>query len=187
MDDVRAIDILSILQERLIMLTGGRDRKGRLIIHIPATSKRERFKIDDFRKLLHYFINITSDEIKEIGFTIVIDARGNGNISGNTKPLLKMFQEHFSLNIHQVAVIKADNFWQKQKASLSVNKFKFEVHNCCVESLLKIIDGANLTPDVSGSLNFDYNNWIELRLKIEEFLWQVSTYKHISNMKYFTF
>lgn len=173
--DIRAIDIMQLLQEKLLMLTGGKDRKGKLIIHIPASFKRDKFKLEDYRKLLHYYIKISSKGNKPVGFTIIVDARGNGNsLSGNTKPLLKMLQEYYSDTISHIVLIKADNFWQKQKASLSVKKFNFEVSNCCLESLLKIVDISNLTSDLDGTLNYDHSNWIGLRVKIEEFLWQVS-------------
>ncbi len=58
MDGIRALDIISILQERLAILTGGRDRGGALLLTFPSTPRRERAKLDDYRRLLEYLIAV---------------------------------------------------------------------------------------------------------------------------------
>lgn len=60
MDGVRALDIVSLLQERLAVLTGGRDRRGALLITFPFTPRRERAKPDDYRRLMEYLTSIPS-------------------------------------------------------------------------------------------------------------------------------
>lgn len=69
----------------------------------------------------------TSEQSRNLGFSIVIDMRGNGNNMGSVKTILKILQEHFCSNVHNVAIIKPDNFWNKQRASISSHKYKFEV------------------------------------------------------------
>ena len=43
-----------------------------------------------------------------------------------------------------------------------------------VEALSKAIDQSQLTSDFDGTLAYDHNTWIELRLAIEEFSWQAN-------------
>lgn len=55
---VRAIDIITLLQERVAFLSGGRDGRGGPIISFPSTPKRERIKPEDLRRIISYLLNI---------------------------------------------------------------------------------------------------------------------------------
>ncbi|KAM7356678.1 trio Rho guanine nucleotide exchange factor [Cochliomyia hominivorax] len=174
MDGQRARDILTLLQERVVFLTGGRDRRGGPLLCFPATPRRDRLKPDDLRRLLSYLIMIPSDSAKNLGFTVIIDMRGNGNCSTNVKAILKVLQEHFSANIHNVVIIKPDNFWQKQRASISSHKYKFETSTISIEALNKIAEPSQLTSDFDGNQMYDHQQWTDSRLAIEDFFWQAS-------------
>ncbi|XP_037933419.1 triple functional domain protein isoform X2 [Teleopsis dalmanni] len=100
--------------------------------------------------------------------------RGNGNCSTNVKTILKVLQEHFSANIHNVVIIKPDNFWQKQRASISSHKYKFETSTISIEALNKIAESHQLTSDFDGTQMYDHQQWTEARLAIEDFFWQAS-------------
>lgn len=66
-----------------------------------------------------------SDEVREVGFTVIIDMRGS---TWNTvKPILKELAESFTPHIYAVYIVKPDNFWQKHRTSLGSHKYKFEV------------------------------------------------------------
>nr|XP_032526411.1 triple functional domain protein isoform X1 [Danaus plexippus plexippus] len=166
----RALDVLPLLQERVASLTGGRDRRGGPIIWFPANSRRDRVAPDDYRRLLHYLINIPSDNLRSIGFTILIDMRGSAWAA--IKPILKVLQEHFSSSVHQALVVKPDNFWQKQRTTIGAHKYKFETTMISLEALPKVIDSSQLTPDLEGTLQYDHAQWIDLRLALEELMWQ---------------
>ncbi|KRK00715.1 triple functional domain protein isoform X1 [Drosophila yakuba] len=172
MDGQRARDLLTLLQERVVFLTGGRDRRGGPLLCFPATPRRDRLKPEDLRRLLSYLISIPSDAAKNLGFTVIIDMRGNGNCSTNVKTILKVLQEHFSANIHNVVIIKPDNFWQKQRASISSHKYKFETTTVSIESLNKIAESHQLTGDFEGQQLYDHQQWTDARLAIEDFFWQ---------------
>lgn len=59
MDELRAMDLLQSLQERFVIATGGRDRRGGPILCFPATPRRDRIKPDDLRRVLSYLIGVT--------------------------------------------------------------------------------------------------------------------------------
>ncbi|KAL1456433.1 hypothetical protein WDU94_001164 [Cyamophila willieti] len=170
MDGLRALDVMSLLQDRLCYLTGGRDRRGGPILSFPMSPKRERAKPDDYKRLLQYLMAIPSEEARDIGFTVIIDMRG-GTWSG-VKPILKVLQEHGSVRVNTALIIKPDNFWQKQRTSLASHKYKFETNLISIESLNKLVDPTQLTSDLDGTLSYDHGPWIELRLAVEDFLWQ---------------
>ncbi|KAJ8737326.1 hypothetical protein PYW07_000597 [Mythimna separata] len=166
----RALDVLPLLQERVAALTGGRDRRGGPIIWFPANSRRDRVAPDDYRRLLHYLISIPSDSVRSHGFTILIDMRGSAWAA--IKPILKVLQEHFPSSVHQALVVKPDNFWQKQRTTIGAHKYKFETTMISLEALPKVIDISQLTPDLEGTLQYDHPQWIDLRLALEELMWQ---------------
>ncbi|XP_052746705.1 kalirin isoform X1 [Bicyclus anynana] len=166
----RALDVLPLLQERVASLTGGRDRRGGPIIWFPANSRRDRVTPDDYRRLLHYLISIPSETVRSHGFIILIDMRGSPWAA--IKPILKVLQEHFSSSVHQALVVKPDNFWQKQRTTIGAHKYKFETTMISLEALPKVIDSSQLTPDLDGTLQYDHAQWIDLRLALEELMWQ---------------
>ncbi|XP_049885181.1 kalirin isoform X2 [Pectinophora gossypiella] len=166
----RALDVLPLLQERVACLTGGRDRRGGPIVWFPASSRRDRIAPDDYRRLLHYLMSIPSDSVRSHNFTILIDMRGSAWAA--IKPILKILQENFPSSVHQALVVKPDNFWQKQRTTIGAHKYKFETTMISLEALPKVIDSSQLTPDLDGTLQYDHAQWIDLRLALEELLWQ---------------
>ena len=73
-----------------------------------------------------FMVIIFSEDVRELGFTVLIDMRGNSSWS-TVKPILKVLQDYFSSAIHTAHIIKPDNFWQKQRTNLGSQKYKFEV------------------------------------------------------------
>ncbi|XP_054274180.1 triple functional domain protein-like isoform X3 [Macrosteles quadrilineatus] len=172
MDGLRALDVAALLQERVAVLSGGRDRRGGPVLSFPATPRRERAKPEDYRRLLQYLLAIPPEDVREIGFTVVIDMRGA--TWSTVKPILKVLQEHFPGSVHVAYIIKPDNFWQKQRTSLGSHKYKFETNMISLEALPKIIDTTQLTSDLEGTLHYDHSQWIEMRLALEDFTWQAA-------------
>ncbi|KOB66320.1 Triple functional domain protein [Operophtera brumata] len=166
----RALDVLPLLQERVAALTGGRDRRGGPVVWFPASSRRDRVAPDDYRRLLHYLITIPTESVRSHGFTILIDMRGSAWAA--IKPILKVLQEHFPSSVHQALVVKPDNFWQKQRTTIGSHKYKFETTMISLEALPKVIDSSQLTQDLDGTLPYDHAQWIDLRLVLEDLMWQ---------------
>ncbi|XP_060534993.1 triple functional domain protein isoform X2 [Cylas formicarius] len=173
MDGQRALELMPLLQERLVVLTGGRDRRGGPVLSFPASPRRERAKPEDYRRLLQYLMSIPNDEARTLGFTVLVDMRGA--TWSTVKPILKALHEHFPQGaVHQALIVKPDNFWQKQRTSLGSHKYKFETNMISIEALPKIIDTSQLTSDLEGTLSYDHSNWLETRLAVEEFSWQAA-------------
>lgn len=99
--------------------------------------------------------------------------RGNSNNMSTVKAILKVLQEHFCTVVHSVVIIKPDNFWQKQRASISSHKYKFETSTISLEGLHKLIDISQLTIEFDGALNYDHSQWTDIRMALEEFLWPI--------------
>ncbi|XP_012230227.2 kalirin isoform X2 [Linepithema humile] len=173
MDGTRAAEVLPLLQERLAILPGGRDRRGGPVLLFPSTPRRERAKPEDYRRLLQYLFAIPSDEARGLRFTVIVDMRGT--TWDSVKPILKVLHEHFHRTVHVAFLIKPENFWQKQRTSLGKQKkYNFEINTISLEALVKVIDPSQLTADLDGSLQYDHAQWIDTRLVVEDFTWQAA-------------
>nr|KAG5714837.1 hypothetical protein BaRGS_000325 [Batillaria attramentaria] len=110
------------------------------------------------------------DEVREKGFTVILDMRGSK--WETVKPILKALQECFPGNIHMAYIIKPERFWEKQRTSLGSAKYNFETNMISLDNLTKVIDSSQLTREFDGTLEYDHEQWIQLRLMLEEFIWK---------------
>ncbi|XP_015214256.1 kalirin isoform X3 [Lepisosteus oculatus] len=167
-DGIKASDVLPVLKEKVAFVSGGRDKRGGPILTFPARSNHDRIKQEDLRRLVQYLATVPSDDVCKRGFTVIIDMRGSK--WDLIKPLLKTLQEAFPAEICVALIIKPDNFWQKQKTNFGSSKFTFETSMVSVEGLSKLVDPSQLTDDFEGSLEYNHDEWIELRVSLEEFI-----------------
>ncbi|VDO95895.1 unnamed protein product [Soboliphyme baturini] len=168
---LKAADIRHILNEKFVILTGGRDRTGRPIVTIPARESFEKMNMEDLRLALMYLFSIPSDETKELGFVVLIDMRQKGSWN-SLKPVFRCLQETFSDEIHCVYIVKQDRFWEKHKVSSATNRYKFQVHSLSLDGLSKYIDPLQRTADFDGSYHYDHEEWMNLRMALENFIWR---------------
>ncbi|XP_047432143.1 kalirin-like isoform X2 [Mugil cephalus] len=164
---VRAVDVLTVLREKVAFVSGGRDKRGGPILTFPARTNHDRIKQEDLSRLVTYLSTIPSEDVRARGFTVVVDMRGSK--WDNVKPVLRTLQESFSSNIHMALLIKPDTFWQKHKTNLGSAKLSFETSLVSVDGLSRLVDPSQLTSDLGGSLEYDHVEWTELRLGLEEF------------------
>uniref|UniRef100_A0A8C9XEM8 non-specific serine/threonine protein kinase n=1 Tax=Sander lucioperca TaxID=283035 RepID=A0A8C9XEM8_SANLU len=146
----------------------GRDKRGGPILTFPARSNHDRIKQEDLRRLVTYLSTVPSEDVCKRGFTVIIDMRGSK--WELIKPLLKTLQEFFPAEICVALIIKPDNFWQKQKTNFGSAKFSFETSMVSVEGLAKLVDPSQLTDDFEGSLDYNHEEWMELRVSLEDFM-----------------
>ncbi|CAH2283569.1 triple functional domain isoform X1 [Pelobates cultripes] len=167
-DELKAMEVLPILKEKVAYLSGGRDKRGGPVLTFPARSNHDRIRQEDLRRLISYLACIPSEEVCKRGFTVIVDMRGSKWDS--IKPLLKILQESFPCCIHVALIIKPDNFWQKQRTNFGSSKFEFETSMVSLEGLTKVVDPSQLTPEFEGCLEYNHEEWIEIRLAFEDFI-----------------
>uniref|UniRef100_A0A8C2IWH3 non-specific serine/threonine protein kinase n=1 Tax=Cyprinus carpio TaxID=7962 RepID=A0A8C2IWH3_CYPCA len=148
-------------------LQRGRDKRGGPVLTFPSRTNHDRIRHEDLRRLIAYLAGIPSEDVCKHGFTVIVDMRGSKWDS--IKPLLKILQESFPCCIHVALIIKPDNFWQKQRTNFGSSKFEFETTMVSLEGLSKMVDPSQLTPDFEGSLDYNHEEWIEIRVAFEDF------------------
>ncbi|MCI4392053.1 hypothetical protein PGIGA_G00141560 [Pangasianodon gigas] len=166
-EEMKAMEVLPILKEKVAFLSGGRDKRGGPVLTFPSRTNHDRIRQEDLRRLIAYLAGIPSEDVCKHGFTVIVDMRGSKWDS--IKPLLKILQESFPCCIHVALIIKPDNFWQKQRTNFGSSKFEFETTMVSLEGLSKVVDPSQLTPDFEGSLDYNHEEWIEIRVAFEEF------------------
>ena len=55
---LRCLDVMREMEEQLVILTGGRDRRGAPIISFHQNPRRERAKPEDYKRLLDYLLGV---------------------------------------------------------------------------------------------------------------------------------
>uniref|UniRef100_A0A0N4ZX98 CRAL-TRIO domain-containing protein n=1 Tax=Parastrongyloides trichosuri TaxID=131310 RepID=A0A0N4ZX98_PARTI len=168
----KATDILHLLRDKIALLPGSRDRHDHPIIIFPSRDSSYPLNVEDIRNILFYLHSVTSSSSKGNGFIFIIDMR-KGTKFDNIKPILKIIQDHFPGGISNVLLIRPDSFWEKQKASISIGKYKFEVQIISIESITKYIDASQLPNEFGGFMKYDHEDWIECRLEIENVIWKI--------------
>ncbi|XP_050992126.1 triple functional domain protein isoform X1 [Labeo rohita] len=166
-EEMKAMEVLPILKEKVAFLSGGRDKRGGPVLTFPSRTNHDRIRHEDLRRLIAYLAGIPSEDVCKHGFTVIVDMRGSKWDS--IKPLLKILQESFPCCIHVALIIKPDNFWQKQRTNFGSSKFEFETTMVSLEGLSKVVDPSQLTPDFEGSLDYNHEEWIEIRVAFEDF------------------
>uniref|UniRef100_A0A5S6QCN5 Non-specific serine/threonine protein kinase n=1 Tax=Trichuris muris TaxID=70415 RepID=A0A5S6QCN5_TRIMR len=168
---LKASDVKHILNERLALLTGARDRFGRPVITFPLREHPEKVNVEELRMLLLYLFAVPSDESKGLGFVVLIDMRNKVSWN-NVKPIFRCLQDIFPGQVLAVYLVKQDSFWEKHKATVASNKYKFEIHCVSPENLHKYIDPNQLTADFDGTYPYDHEEWLSLRMALESFIWR---------------
>ena len=55
---LRCRDVGREVEEQLVLLTGGRDRRGGALLTLGQNPRRERAKPDDYKRLLEYLLSL---------------------------------------------------------------------------------------------------------------------------------
>uniref|UniRef100_A0A8C5AER4 non-specific serine/threonine protein kinase n=1 Tax=Gadus morhua TaxID=8049 RepID=A0A8C5AER4_GADMO len=165
----RSVSLRLCLSLSVVCLSfcGGRDKRGGPILTFPSRSNHDRIKHEELKRLVTYLSTVPSEDVCKRGFTVIMDMRGSR--WELIKPLLKTLQEACS-QICVALIIKPDNFWQKQKTNFGSSKFSFETSLVSVEGLAKLVDPSQLTEDFEGSLDYNHDEWMDLRVALEEFI-----------------
>ncbi|KAK6303505.1 hypothetical protein J4Q44_G00259590 [Coregonus suidteri] len=148
------------LQMGIACLTGGRDRTGRLVVEVygdqegwrsPSVSSLE------LCKLLLYLHSVIRRELRELGMTLVIDARQNPPPSQFNKALL-MLQEQIPHAVHSVLIlVEKESCHRPEKCPGQ----RIDVVTS-LKALHKMVEGSQLTYGLEGTLPYSHQDWLQL-------------------------
>ncbi|XP_076451161.1 coiled-coil domain-containing protein 141-like [Babylonia areolata] len=164
---IEAEHIVSTLQKRLALLTGGRDRQGGPVITFPASRHQVDFSSQELTTCLRYLAQIPSEESKKRGVTVLIDSRDGS--WGNLSFVYGCLMQALSGYLKQVVVVQ----WEDaRRHSIRLDNLPpdLQPQHVMLEQLQAFIDPNQLTEDLGGSLQYSHSSWLHNRLGVERFL-----------------
>ncbi|CAM9485109.1 unnamed protein product [Lampetra fluviatilis] len=159
---------LDLLQSGVAYLTGSRDRGGRAVVVVCA---RNTAWLDpdccstQLCRLLLYLRSISRGAVREMGLTVVVDARKVHPLPALFKACTAM-QETIANSLHSVLIlVDREPSFKLDKSSV----VQYDIVTS-LKSLYKHIDPAQLPQEFEGSHPYCHEDWLTFRMKLEPFL-----------------
>ncbi|XP_059801303.1 pleckstrin homology domain-containing family G member 4B isoform X1 [Hypanus sabinus] len=159
---------LDLLQSGIAQLPGNRDKAGRAVIQIWTHNMiwlNQSYPSTELTNLLGYYYTIPRKEVRELGLTVLVDAR-------RCSPAPTLFK---ALTALQVAIPNAINsvlVLVDRESTFRPERDPLVQHEIVtsLKGLHRHIDGCQLTQEFSGTFPYDHNDWIRFHMKLEPFM-----------------
>ncbi|XP_072304886.1 uncharacterized protein KIAA1755 homolog isoform X2 [Eucyclogobius newberryi] len=157
----------SPLLQGVTALTGGRDKCGRAIIEVYGEHPGWRGAVisQELFKVLLYFYSITRREIREAGLTVIFDARKSSPQPQLYKALMSL-EELCPRSVHSLVLLVDKENKQSPERCPGIQT---EILTS-MKSLLKLVEGGQLSPLLSGTLAPGRCDWTALHQKLFPFV-----------------
>ncbi|XP_015220175.2 pleckstrin homology domain-containing family G member 4B isoform X1 [Lepisosteus oculatus] len=157
-----------LLHLGIACLPGSRDRTGRAVLEVFADHngwKSPLVSSQELCKLLLYFHSIPRKEVRDLGMTLVIDARKKTPPPALIQALM-MVQEQVLHAVHCVLMLvdKETGPRTERHPGLQVEVMT------SLKALHKIVEGSQLTSDLEGTFPYSHSDWLKLYQKLGPFM-----------------
>lgn len=165
--ELEAVNILETLESGLALLPGGRDREGRplVVVNVPPGDPPSSSK-SKLEALLEYYLTIFSEETKQNGLCLLIDARYA--IWRVARSFIRLSTLILGSNATSTIAVRPDGFWDKRVDNCTKSHKEGEPIYIPVTRLYTFIRPNQLTYDLGGTKSYDHTEWIQNRVHIEE-------------------
>ncbi|XP_020293894.1 SEC14 domain and spectrin repeat-containing protein 1-B [Pseudomyrmex gracilis] len=165
--NLKAVDILEVLESKLAYIPGGRDRDGRPLIVINVPPELDPSTKPKLESVISYFMSIFSEETKENGLVLIVDARsGAWRVA---RSCIRLATNLIGTKIVSVIVVRPDGFWDKRVDSCTKSHKEGEPIYVTLTRLHVYIDFSQLPYEFAGNKPYNHVEWIRKRMKIEEY------------------
>uniref|UniRef100_UPI00398F8BAA pleckstrin homology domain-containing family G member 4B n=1 Tax=Pristiophorus japonicus TaxID=55135 RepID=UPI00398F8BAA len=165
----RSLDLnRDLLHSGVACLPGSRDKAGRAVLQVCTDHRLLQSRIctsDDLARLLLYLCNLPRKEVRDLGLTVVVDAR-------KRPPHLSLFKAFGSLQEFAPRSIHCALILTDKETALKLEKcpgISMEVLTS-LKALYKLIDNNQLTENLEGTFPYNHSEWIQFRMKLELFV-----------------
>ncbi|XP_065576219.1 guanine nucleotide exchange factor DBS-like isoform X3 [Artemia franciscana] len=171
-------EVGNLLKSQYAYFSGGRSRDHCALITFPDRSHATgNITDEDYRKLIIYLTSVAPLQDADLGFVLIIDRR-NDKWNAVKSSLLRI-SNFFPGLISAAYVLRPSGLLQKAISEVSSKlfreDFKFKVVICsCLEDLHNHVDPTQLSSEFGGSLKYNHEEWIDVRMSIEKFSDNVS-------------
>ncbi|XP_034022917.1 uncharacterized protein KIAA1755 homolog [Thalassophryne amazonica] len=159
--------ISSLLELGIIYLPGSRDRTGRAVVEVHADRKEWASPIisaQNVCELLLYLHSIPRKDVRELGMTLLINARKKPPSPHFYKALL-MAQEQALHTVHSVLVLvdKDTSPRPEKQPGLQMDIVT------SMKVLSKTVDASQLTSDLGGTFTYSHTDWLQFHQRLVSF------------------
>uniref|UniRef100_H2ZZ75 Pleckstrin homology and RhoGEF domain containing G4 n=1 Tax=Latimeria chalumnae TaxID=7897 RepID=H2ZZ75_LATCH len=165
---VKSQDLNSaLLYSGVLRLPGNRDKQGRAVVQVCTNNdiwKTSAGSGRELTRLLLYFLTIPRKEVRDLGLTVVVDARRQSPPPALSRALLSI-QASLPQSVHSVLVLV------DKETSSRVEKLQgIQMETLTsLKVLNKFIDNTQLTRDLDGTFPYSHSDWIHFYLKMNTF------------------
>ncbi|XP_067303977.1 pleckstrin homology domain-containing family G member 4B isoform X3 [Pseudorasbora parva] len=156
-----------LLTSGAITLPGNQDRSGRAVLQVCSRSQvwtDARHTTNQITGLICYYCNRLRREKRDLGLTVLVDARRQ-QATSTLFSALSQFQTFMPNALYSVLFLVDKDAAVKVERDVSV---PCEVLTS-LKALQKHIDSSQLTRDFDGTFSYDHSHYIHFRQKIEPF------------------
>ncbi|XP_056130265.1 quattro [Lampris incognitus] len=160
--------ISGLLQLGIICLPGGRDKTGRAVVEVYADRKEWTSPLvsaQDVCKLLLYLHSIPRKDIRDLGMTLVLDARKKTPPPLLHKSLL-MAQEQALHAVHSIVMLVDKDTCPRPERQ---HGLQMDVVTS-LKALNKMVEGSQLTSELAGTFTYSHADWLQFHQRLVSFM-----------------
>ncbi|KAF7656820.1 hypothetical protein LDENG_00036000 [Lucifuga dentata] len=160
--------ITSLLELGIICLPGSRDRTGRAVVEVYGDRKEWTLPLvsaQDVCELLLYLHSIPRKDTRELGMTLVIDARKKPPPLHLYKALL-MAQEQALHAVHSIVMLVDKDTCPRPEKQPGLQMDMVT----SLKALNKTVESSQLTADLGGTFTYSHTDWLQFHQRLVSFM-----------------
>ncbi|XP_072238645.1 quattro isoform X2 [Leuresthes tenuis] len=160
--------ISSLLELGIICLPGSRDRNGRAVVEVYGDRKEWMFPLvtaQSLCELLLYLHSIPRKDVRELGMTLVINARKKPPPFHLYKALL-MAQEQALHAVHSIIIVMEKDTCPRPEKQPGL---QIDMVNS-TRTLNKTVEASQLTFDLGGTFKYSHTDWLQFHQRLVFFM-----------------
>ncbi|KAM6947328.1 quattro [Lycodopsis pacificus] len=157
-----------MLELGIICLPGSRDRAGRAVVEVHGGRKEwtsSLVSVQSVCELLLYLHSIPRKEVRELGMTLVINARKKSPSLHLYKALL-MAQEQALHAVHSIVMLVDKDTCPRPEKQPGLQMDMVT----SMKALNKTVEASQLTSDLGGTFTYSHTDWLQFHQRLVSFL-----------------
>uniref|UniRef100_A0A3Q3KPC2 Quattro n=1 Tax=Monopterus albus TaxID=43700 RepID=A0A3Q3KPC2_MONAL len=160
--------ISGLLELGIICLPGSRDRTGRAVVEVHGERKEWMSPLVSAQtvcELLLYLHSIPRKDVRELGMTLIINAKKKPPPLHLYKALL-MAQEQALHAVHSIVMLMAKDTCPRPEKQPGLQMDMVT----SMKALNKTVEVSQLTPDLGGTFIYSHKDWLQFYERLASFL-----------------
>nr|XP_061814202.1 puratrophin-1-like [Nerophis lumbriciformis] len=160
-------NIADLLKLAIICLPGSRDKTGRAVVEVHCDKEWNSpcLSAQNLCELLLYLHSIPKKDVRELGMTLVVDARKKAPPPHLYKALL-MAQEQALHAVHSIVVLVDKDTCPRPEKQTGLQMDLV----MSMKVLHKTVDASQLTSELGGTFTYSHTDWLQFHQRLVSFI-----------------